>query len=49
MHQARCRASREELGYRIKHLGVARRQTDKGVELRVHPTLIPENKQLCQV
>ena len=31
-----------ELGYRIKHLGIAR-QTDKGVEVRVHPTLIPNN------
>lgn len=33
----------EELGYRIKHLGVSRR-TEKGVELRVHPTLIPERR-----
>ena len=32
----------EELGYRIKLLGITRR-TDKGVELRVHPTLIPES------
>src|SRR6185436_9907221 len=31
----------EELGYRLKLLGIARK-TDKGVELRVHPTLIPE-------
>ena len=30
-----------ELGYRIKHLGIAR-QTPEGVELRVHPTLVPE-------
>ena len=29
-----------ELGYRIKHLGIARR-VEAGVELRVHPTLIP--------
>jgi homoserine dehydrogenase len=29
-----------QLGYRIKHLGVARRR-DQGVEMRVHPTLIP--------
>ena len=33
----------EELGYRIKHLGITRR-TDKGIELRVHPTLIPERR-----
>ena len=38
----------EELGYRIKHLGVAR-QGEKGVELRVHPTLIPENRLLANV
>ena len=30
-----------ELGYAIKHLGIAR-QTSEGVELRVHPTLVPE-------
>ena len=38
----------EELGYRIKHLGVAR-QSEKGVELRVHPTLIPEKRLLANV
>ncbi len=38
----------EELGYRIKHLGMARR-TDKGVELRVHPTLIPERRLIANV
>ncbi len=38
----------EELGYRIKHLGVARKRTD-GVELRVHPTLIPEKRLLANV
>ena len=37
-----------ELGYRIKHLGVARRR-DEGVELRVHPTLIPERRLLANV
>ncbi len=37
-----------ELGYRIKHLGVAR-QSEKGVELRVHPTLIPEKRLLANV
>ena len=31
-----------ELGYAIKHLGIAR-QTPEGVELRVHPTLVPES------
>lgn len=38
----------EELGYRIKHLGIARR-TDSGVELRVHPTLIPAQRLLAKV
>ena len=38
----------EELGYRIKHLGVAR-QNGEGVELRVHPTLIPEQRLLANV
>ena len=38
----------EELGYRIKHLGIARR-TDKGVEMRVHPTLISESQLLANV
>ncbi len=38
----------EELGYRIKHLGIARR-TDNGVELRVHPTLIPERRLIANV
>ncbi|MDH5436378.1 MAG: homoserine dehydrogenase [Gammaproteobacteria bacterium] len=37
-----------ELGYRIKHLGVARR-TDKGIELRVHPTLIPHRRLIANV
>ncbi len=38
----------EELGYRIKHLGIAKR-TDKGIEVRVHPTLIPEEVLLSKV
>jgi len=38
----------EELGYRIKHLGIAR-QSDQGVELRVHPTLIPEKRLIANV
>ncbi len=37
-----------QLGYRIKHLGVARR-TDKGIEMRVHPTLIPEKRLIANV
>lgn len=38
----------EELGYRIKHLGITRR-TGNGVELRVHPTLIPERRLIANV
>lgn len=38
----------EELGYRIKHLGVARK-TAAGVELRVHPTMIPEKRLIANV
>ncbi len=38
----------EELGYRIKHLGITRR-TDHGIELRVHPTLIPERRLIANV
>lgn len=38
----------EELGYRIKHLGIARR-TPKGIELRVHPTLIPASTLIANV
>lgn len=38
----------EELGYRIKHLGIARRRVN-GVELRVHPTLVPERELLGNV
>lgn len=37
-----------ELGYRIKHLGITRK-TDKGIELRVHPTLIKKDAMLAQV
>jgi len=37
-----------ELGYRIKHLGIARREGD-ALQLRVHPTLIPESKAIAQV
>lgn len=38
----------EELGYRIKHLGIARR-SENGIELRVHPTLIPEKRLIANV
>lgn len=38
----------EELGYRIKHLGIAKR-TANGVELRVHPTLVPDKRLLANV
>jgi len=38
----------EQLGYRIKSLGVARK-TEKGIELRVHPTLIPERRLIANV
>ena len=38
----------EQLGYRIKHLGIARR-TGAGVEMRVHPTLVPERELIANV
>jgi homoserine dehydrogenase len=38
----------EALGYRIKLLGIARR-TGKGIELRVHPTLIPARRLIANV
>ena len=38
----------EQLGYRIKHLGIARK-TSEGIELRVHPTLIPERRLIANV
>jgi homoserine dehydrogenase len=38
----------EQFGYRIKHLGVTRRVAS-GVELRVHPTLIPERRLIANV
>ena len=38
----------EQLGYRIKLLGIARRATS-GIELRVHPTLIPANRLIANV
>lgn len=38
----------KELGFALKHLGIAR-QTDQGVELRVHPTLVPHNSMIAGV
>ncbi len=38
----------EELGYSIKHLGIAKK-TDSGVELRVHPTLLSKKELLANV
>ncbi|MBC7804112.1 MAG: homoserine dehydrogenase [Candidatus Parcubacteria bacterium] len=38
----------EQLGYRIKLLGITRR-TNKGIELRVHPTLIPARRLIANV
>lgn len=38
----------EALGYRIKLLGIARRAAN-GIELRVHPTLIPERRLIANV
>lgn len=37
-----------ELGYRIKSLGIAKR-TANGLELRVHPTLIPHRRLIANV
>ncbi len=38
----------EELGYRIKLLGITKRVAD-GIELRVHPTLIPTRRLIANV
>ena len=38
----------EELGYRIKHLGITR-NTGHGIEMRVHPTLIPKRRLIANV
>ena len=38
----------EQLGYRIRHLGIARRRPE-GVELRVHPALVPRRHLLANV
>ena len=36
------------LGYRIKHLGIAKRAVN-GLELRVHPTLVPDRRLIANV
>ena len=41
-------AAAEQFGYRIKHLGIAK-DTGNGIELRVHPTLIPKERLLANV
>jgi len=46
--QAQDVAYAAELGYRIKHLGIARR-SGHGIELRVHPTLIPQRRLIANV
>ena len=38
----------EQLGYRIKLLGITKRK-DNGIELRVHPTLIPARRLIANV
>ncbi|MGE5492710.1 MAG: homoserine dehydrogenase [Actinomycetota bacterium] len=38
----------EQLGYRIKLLGIAKRQAE-GIELRVHPTLVPAKRLIANV
>jgi len=38
----------DELGYRVKLLGVAMR-TEKGIEQRVHPTMVPKDSAIAQV
>jgi len=37
-----------ELGYRIKHLGISKK-TEQGIELRVHPTMIPHRRLIANV
>ncbi|WP_069472370.1 homoserine dehydrogenase [Candidatus Marithrix sp. Canyon 246] len=38
----------DELGYKIKHLGITKR-TDKGIELRVHPTFVAKKRLIANV
>ena len=39
----------EQLGYRIKLLGITKRREGEGVELRVHPTLVPAKRLIANV
>ena len=39
----------EQLGYRIKLLGITKRREGEGVELRVHPTLVPSKRLIANV
>ncbi|MCK9515089.1 MAG: homoserine dehydrogenase [Ottowia sp.] len=39
----------EQMGYRIKLLGLVRRRGTEGVELRVHPTLVPARRLIANV
>jgi len=39
----------EKFGYRIKLLGITRRRENDGVELRVHPTLVPTRRLIANV
>jgi homoserine dehydrogenase len=41
-------AAADELGYRVKLLGVAMK-TEKGIEQRVHPTMVPKDSAIAQV
>ncbi|MGD8913609.1 MAG: homoserine dehydrogenase [Candidatus Thiodiazotropha sp.] len=38
----------DQFGYRIKHLGIARK-TEAGIEMRVHPTMIPQRRLIANV
>ncbi|MCB2263439.1 MAG: homoserine dehydrogenase [Candidatus Thiosymbion ectosymbiont of Robbea hypermnestra] len=46
--QAQDVAYAADLGYQIKHLGITRK-TDQGIEMRVHPTLIPRRRLIANV
>ena len=46
--EARDVSNAADLGYQIKHLGVTRKTAD-GVEMRVHPTLIPSRRLIANV
>ncbi|MBW9264547.1 MAG: homoserine dehydrogenase [Candidatus Thiodiazotropha sp. (ex. Lucinisca nassula)] len=38
----------DQFGYRIKHLGITRK-TETGIEMRVHPTMIPRRRLIANV